>query len=186
MSTNAMSVGVDAPTPSTPSRVARSSWFLTFVLVALLTVARLPQVTAQVTRRVDEAIAAGQFQDTTQRPLAVNLGVAVALCVALVITLAVLMVARKLESRLRLPDVAIGGHPIPGVLLVVGSVLVTKQATCLVSGEADPRTSPLVWAAVLTAVASSCVLLARRCTTAAGVRRTALTGLALGAVAVIL
>jgi hypothetical protein len=186
MSTNAMSVGVEAPQSSNADPVTRYSWLLTFLLVAGLTVARLPAVTTQVTRRVDAAIAAGQFEDTTQRSLAVNLGVVAALCVALVITLVVLMIARRLQGGLRLPDLVVAGHPIPGVLLVVGSVLVTKQVACLVTAAADPRTNPVVWAAVLASMVGSCLLLARRCTSSAGVRRTALTALAVGVVVIIL
>jgi hypothetical protein len=189
MDASAMSVGL---LDSHPVPVARSGrgprllWLGAFLSIAALTAARLPTVRADVKRRLEVALASGQLPDTTQRDLALNLGVAAALALSLTLTLVVLAVARRVEPRLRLPELTLHGTPVPGLLVVVWSVLAAKQVACLVSGATQPLTDPWVWAGVLAALTTAAVLLGRRATSRPAVTRTAATAVVVGVVALLL
>lgn len=189
MDASAMSAGLlgNHPVPVARSGRGQRLWWLgAFLSVAALTAARLPAVRADVERRLDAALANGELADTTQRALAVNLGVSAALALSLTLTLVVLAVARRVEPRLRLPELALRGVRVPGLLVVVWAVLAAKQVTCLLSGATQPLTDPWVWAGVLTALTTAAVLVSRRAASRPAVTRTAATAAVVGIVAILL
>jgi hypothetical protein len=183
MNAHAMSVGIGGHPFAAPARGHRLLWLAAFLSIAGLTAARLPTVRGEVERRLEQALATGELTDTTQRDLAVNLGVAAALALSLTLTLVVLAVARRLEPRLRLPHLTLRGVPLSGLLLIVWSVLAVKQAACLLTGATQPLTDPWVWTAVLATLASVALLLARRATTRRAVARTTATVVVVGVAA---
>jgi hypothetical protein len=165
------------------SRSPRLLWLAAFTTIAALTAARLPAVRAEVERRVQTALASGELADTTQRELAVNLGVAAALALSLTFTLVVLAVARRAESRLRLPAVTVRGLPVSGTLLVVWAVLGAKQGASLVSASTQPLTDPWVWGAVLAAGVGVAVAVGRHAGSRRALARTVATAGLVGIVA---
>ncbi len=189
MDASAMSAGLLSDHPVSVARSGRGShllWLGAFVSIAALTAGRLPTVRADVERRLEAALANGELADTSQRALAVNLGVSAALALSLTLTLVTLAVARRVEPRLRLPELAVRDARVPGLLVVVWAVLAAKQVACLLSGATQPLTDPWVWAGVLTALTTAAVLLSRRATSRPAVARTAATAAVVGIVALVL
>jgi hypothetical protein len=182
--THALSVGL--PAPDRPSRSGpRGAWWAAFGLIGGLTVARLPQVADHLRRRVEEAIASGMLPDTTQRDLAVNIGMGTALALTLLVTLVVLAVARRVEHRVGLPDLRVGSRALPGMLVVVGAVLAAEQLAALAFASTDLRADLRVWAAVITALTVSTLTLARVATSRRQTARTIAVALAVGLLTVV-
>lgn len=180
----------DGPRPfdthSPQARSPRAAWLVVYALLVLLLLLRIPVVVSVVRSRVDGAIATGVLEDSSQRMLAVNIGVATAVTLTLTVVTVVLAVSRRVEPRLGLPEVPLGRVAVPGTLLIVGGVLVAKQAALMAFRPAEPTTSVTVWGAVLAVMVGCLAVVARAAHNRASVVRTIAVSLAVGACAVVI
>lgn len=171
-------VPVSSDVPPAP-RSSPGAWLAVCAVVCVLMALRIPEISRIITHRVDLAIASGELPDTSQRSLAVTIAVAAAFALSLLVVLVLVTVVRRFETRLRLPAVTIGGRRLGGVLVIVATGLVAKQAAS-VTFPSELFWHPGRWALALLPLTLAVVLVARQAPGARARNRTAATGAAVG------
>lgn len=170
----------NAAAPIGPGRGGeRAAWIGAYAVCAGTVLLRVPSVTTSIRRRVDEEIASGALIDTTQRALAVNVGVTLAVALTCAMLAVLFAVVRRVDRRLRLPQIGLASRMVPGALVVLSGIWLVKQVVVTIRQPVDPLTDPLLWVTCLTFIALVAVALGRL-SASRGRGRVQLTVLCLG------
>lgn len=165
-------------------RTSRGAWLTVLATVCGLMAMRMPGVATVIRSKVDEAIASGELEDTSQRSLAVSIGITTAIALSFLVVIVIVSLAKRFESRLRLPWITVGRRRVSGVLVVVATALVAKQVTSFILPVSGELWNVGLWGSVLAPVLVAVGLVAKQSSCVRSRRRTLTVGLAVGLLAI--